>query len=270
MPAETKAASLTVPELQRQVEALADQLRSQREEYNEALQREAAIAEILRAINEPGADLARVFNVLIEKATQLCSASYGYVWLYDGERTRAVAAFAEQPFRDWLRDREPRVPPPQSPLGEAILHRRLVHVVDAREHEAYKILPAYREIMDRGGVRTLLHVPLRKGDELLGFITVYRQERRPFSDRQIALLESFAAQAVMAIENARLLSELRERTQELTTSFEYQSATSAVLNVISRSPTDSQPVFEAIAESSARLCQAKSCHVYGFDGKLIQ
>src|SRR4029450_7922565 len=92
MPAETKGALLTVSELQQQVEALADQLRSQREEHNEALQREAAIAEILRAINEPGTDLARVFNVLIGKATQLCSASYGYVWLYDGERTRAVAA----------------------------------------------------------------------------------------------------------------------------------------------------------------------------------
>ena len=250
MPAEAKTASLGVPELQRQVEALADQLRSQREECDEALQREAAIAEILRAINEPDADLARVFDVLIEKATQLCSASYGYVWLYDGERTRAVAAFAQQPFRDWLRDREPLVPPPQSPLGEAILHRRLVHVVDAREHEAYKTLPAYRELMDRGGIRTLLHVPLRKGQELRGFITVYRQERQPFSDRQIALLEGFAAQAVMAIENARLLSQQRE-------ALEQQKATSEVLGVISSSPEELEPVFSSILSNAIRLCGAE-------------
>ena len=206
MPAETKAASLTVAETQRQVEALADQLRSQREEYNEALQREAAIAEILRAVDEPGADLARVFNVLIEKATQLCSASYGYVWLYDGERTRAVAAFAEQPFGIGCATGNPA----------SLLHK--VHWVRRSSTGAWfmsstrgstrrTILPAYREIMDRGGVRTLLHVPLRKGDELLGFITVYRQERRPFRTDKSPCWKASRRRRSWRSKNARLLSE---------------------------------------------------------------
>ena len=111
MPAEAKAEpSLSASELQLRVAELADQLRSKSEECEEGLQREAAMAEILRAISNPAADLASVFDVLVEKAAKLCTASYGYVWLYDGRRVRAIAAFVEQPFRDWLRDRDPFVP----------------------------------------------------------------------------------------------------------------------------------------------------------------
>jgi GAF domain-containing protein len=168
MPAEATAdSSLTVSELQLRVEELGGQLRSQREEYLEALQREAAVAEIMRVINEPSADLSRVFSVMIERATQHCSASYGYVWLYDGERVHAVAASAQQTFGDWLRDSEARVPAEQSPLGQVLLNHRLVHVVDATEDEAYKTHLPSRELVDRGGVRKLLHVPLPKGNELL-------------------------------------------------------------------------------------------------------
>src|SRR5215813_2237630 len=134
MPAEMATGpSPTVSELEHKVAELSDRLRAQREEYNEALQREAALAEILRVINEPGTDLARVFSVMIEKATKLCSASYGYVWRYDGKHVCAVAASAQQTFGDWLRDSEPRVPAEQSPLGKALLSHRLVHVIDAKE-----------------------------------------------------------------------------------------------------------------------------------------
>ena len=136
MPAETTAgASPTVYELQRRLDELSNHLRSQREEYDEALQREAAIAEILHVINDPDADLTRVFKVMIEKAAQLCAASYGYIWLYDGKRVRAVATFAQRPFGDWLRGSESRVPEETSPLGQVLRNHRVVHVIDAREHE---------------------------------------------------------------------------------------------------------------------------------------
>jgi two-component system, NtrC family, sensor kinase len=251
MPVETTAGtSPTVSELEHKVAELSDMLRAQREEYNEALQREAALAEILRVINEPGTDLARVFSVMVEKATKLCSASYGYVWRYDGKHVRAVAASAQQTFGDWLRDSEPRVPAEQSPLGRALLSRRLVHVIDAKEDEAYKTHLPFRELVDRGGVRTLLHVPLRKGDTLLGVITVYRRERLAFTDQQIRLLESFAEQAVLAMENARLLDEQRE-------ALEQQTATADILHIISQSPNDVQPVLNAVAEAAQRFCSAE-------------
>src|SRR5262245_31933868 len=261
MPAKTTAGpSPTVSELEHKVAELSDRLRAQREEYNEALQREAALAEILRVINEPGTDLARVFSVMIEKATKLCSASYGYVWRYDGKHVRAVAASAQQTFGDWLRDSEPRVPAEQSPLGKALLSHRLVHVIDAKEDEAYKTQLPFRELVDRGGVRTLLHVPLLKGHELLGVITVYRQEPRAFSERQIALIESFAAQAVVALENARLLTEQRE-------ALERQTATAEVLQVINSSPGDLTPVFETILARAHALCGVVRGSLLLYDGE---
>ena len=257
MPAEAKAEpSLSVSELQLRVNELADQLRSKSEECEEGLQREAAMAEILRAISDPTADLASVFDVLVEKAAKLCTASYGYVWLYDGTRARAIAAFVEQPFRDWLRDREPFVPAEASALGQAILHKRLVHVVDAVEHQGYQAFPIFREVIDKGGVRTLLHVPLCRGGDVLGVITVFRQERRPFSDRQIALLESFAAQAAIALEDARLLGDLRERTGELARSVDELTATSNVLKIISRSSIELITVLDTLVETASRLCGA--------------
>src|SRR5262245_28348313 len=264
MPAETTAdPSPTVSELQRQVSELSDQLRAQREEHDEALQREAAIAEILRVINDPAADLERVFDVLVEKAAKLCTASYGYVWLYDGKQARAIAAFGEQQFKDWLRDRDPFVPAEASALGQAILQKRLVHVVDAAKHEGYRTFRNFREVIDKGGVRTLLHVPLCRGGDVLGVITVYRQERRPFSDRQIALLESFAAQAVIAMENARLMTEQRE-------ALEQQTATAEVLGVINSSPGDLTPVFDAMLEKATRLCEAAYGVLWMYDGDVFR
>lgn len=233
-------------------------LRELRQRLDETVQRESAVAEILTVINDPTADLSRVFHVMIEKATKLCSASYGYVWLYDGERARAVASFAQQPFGDWLRQRE-SVPGETTPLGQALLHHRVVHVVDATTHEGYERHAGFRELVDRGGVRTLLHVPLRKGGELLGIVTVYRQECRPFSEEQIALLERFAVHAVIAMENARLVSETRE-------ALEQQTATADILRVISQSPTDVQPVLAAIAKAAVRFCGANDTQIALMDG----
>jgi GAF domain-containing protein len=253
------SSSLSVPELQRQLAGLAEELRVSKEAEGFALQREAAIAEILSVINDPDANLTRVFDVLVEKATQLCSASYGHIWLYDGERARAVAAFAQKQFGDWLRDRE-SAPSEVTPLGQVLVQHRLVHVVDATAHEGYQKHAGFRELVDRGSIRTLLHVPLRKGGKLLGVITVYRQECRPFSDRQITLLESFAAQAVIAMENARLLTEQRE-------ALEQQTATAQVLQVINASPGDLAPVFDAMLDKAMTLCGAAFGFLTSYDGQ---
>ena len=154
------SSSLSVPELQRQLAELAEELRVRKEAEGFALQRENAFAEILSVINDPSADVTRVFSVMIERATKLCSAAYGYIWLYDGKRARPVASFAQQPFGDWLRHRE-SLPGELTPLGKALLHHRLIHVIDATAHEGYRRHAGFRELVDRGGVRTLLHVLLQ-------------------------------------------------------------------------------------------------------------
>jgi len=269
MPADAATSSPSVPDLQRRIDELSAELRARTADHEEALRREGAIAEILQVTNASAGDLARVFGAMIERATRLCSGACGYIWLYDGQQVVPMAAHAQPEFGEWLRQRGPSIPASETPLGRLLVDHRLIHVVDAREDPAYRSHQRFRELVDQGGLRTLLHVPLCKGKDLLGVITIYRQERRPFTAADIGLLEAFADQAVIAMENARLLNELRDRTRDLAESLEYQSATGEVLNVISRSPTDTQPVFEAIAESTARLCQVEFCHVYRFDGELI-
>jgi PAS domain S-box-containing protein len=253
------SSTLSLPELQRQLGELADELRARTEAEGFAVQREEAFADILSAINSAKGDVSVVFGVMIERATKLCSAAYGYVWLYDGETARPAASYAQQPFGDWLRARE-SVPSEITPLGQTLLHNRLVHVVDATEHEGYRAHAGFRELVDRGGVRTLLHVPLCKDEELLGVITVYRQERHPFSDRQISLMQSFAAQAVIAIENARLLNEQRE-------ALEQQAATTEVLQVINSSPGRLEPVFNVMLEKAMALCGAAFGFLTAYDGQ---
>jgi GAF domain-containing protein len=258
MPADSTSPS--VPDLQRRVDQLVAELCARTSDHEEALRREAAIAEILQVTNASGGDLALVLNAIIEKATRLCSASYGYIWTYDGESARAVAVHGDARFEEWLLQRDPVRPSQHSPLGRVLLSRRLAHVVDAKEDETYRNDPRFRDLVDRAGLRTLLHVPLRKGDTLLGVITVYRRERQAFTDQQIRLLESFAEQAVIAMENARLLDEQRE-------ALEQQTATAEVLEVINSSPGDLAPVFDAMLEKAMRLCAAAFGYLMTYDGK---
>jgi PAS domain S-box-containing protein len=258
MPADSTSPS--VPDLQRRVDQLVAELCARTSDHEEALRREAAIAEILQVTNASGGDLALVLNAIIEKATRLCSASYGYIWTYDGESARAVAVHGDARFEEWLLQRDPVRPSQHSPLGRVLLSRRLAHVVDAKEDETYRNDPRFRDLVDRAGLRTLLHVPLRKGDTLLGVITVYRRERQAFTDQQIRLLESFAEQAVIAMENARLLDEQRE-------ALEQQTATAEVLEVINSSPGDVAPVFDAMLEKAMRLCAAAFGYLMTYDGK---
>jgi GAF domain-containing protein len=185
-------------------------------ETREALEQQTATAEVLQVINSSPGDLAPVFDAMLDKAPQLCEAPFGILRTWDGERFHFGAVHGEPTFRDWVRQRGPTRPDrDNSPLGQIVTGERVVRFADEPGDEGYWNSTGFREMVEASGIRRGIWVALRKDDELLGTITVYRREARPFSDKQIALLDNFAMQAVIAMENARLLSELRQRTEEV-------------------------------------------------------
>src|SRR5215470_1799056 len=237
---------------------LLQQLDSRTRERDEAREQQAATAEILSLISNSPTDTLPVFKTILAKAVELCEASFGAMWLVDGKGYQAAAMHGDlpRPYVEQWRSGTLHFPKADIPMVRAIRSRKTVHTQDVRKERAYlQGEPLAVSAAEVGGIRTMVTVPMLKGGEAVGAIVIYRREVLPFPARQVELVESFAAQAVIAIENARLLNELRQ-------SLEQQTATSEVLSIISSSPGDLAPVFQAMLENAVRLCGAKFGNLY--------
>ena len=230
-----------------------------RRQLSEALEQQTATSEVLKVIANSAGELETVFEAMLKNAVRLCGAKFGVLWLAEGDGFRSVALHGAPPALAEARRKEPFIRHfgPHSGVGQVIATKRVVHIDDYRTHPGYiERDPRVVSLVENGGARTAGFAPLLTKDEVIGVLVIYRQEVRPFTDRQIALVQNFATQAVIAIENARLLNELRQRTDDLSKSLEQQTATSEVLKVISSSPGELRPVFNAMLENAARICGA--------------
>ena len=247
--------NLSVAGLQEQVAALTQELKEAREQ-------QTATSEVLSTISSSAGELQPVFQTMLAKAIELCDASFGAMWLVDGDGYRTAALHGDLPeaYIEQWRSGTLHHPKAVIPMVRAIRSRKPVHVPDMLKDEAYQSrAPLAVSVVEIAGIRTLLTVPLLKEDEAIGVVTIYRREVRPFTNKQIELVQNFASQAVIAIDNARLLNELRESLQQ-------QTATADVLKVISSSPGQLEPVFRAMLEKAVRICGAKFGQLFLSEG----
>jgi GAF domain-containing protein len=237
------------------------QLARERDEASEQL---SAASEIFKVIGSSPGDLKPVFDAILKNATRICAARFGTLWLAEGDGLRAVAVYNAPPGFAEVRRGTLARPNPKTAVGRVLTSKQPVQVVDLAADAAYAEGDPMRvALVEVAGMRTLLAVPMLKETELVGTINIYRQEVRPFTDKQIALVQNFAAQAVIAIENTRLLNELRE-------SLERQTATSEVLKVISSSPGELEPVFQSMLANALRICDAKFGTLFRYDNETFE
>ena len=229
-----------IADLQRELAVCRAELDQRTAELSDALEQQTAAAEVLGVINSSPGDLAPVFDSMLDKALRLCGADFSNLLRYDGKLFHvASAVHGNREIGERNRGRAPFPPPPGGLLHPILQGEDVVYVEDLLHDPAYHSVAEIREMVDRGGYRSLLNVALRKDTALLGVIGIFRKESRPFGEKQIALLHNFAAQAVIGMENVRLLTETRE-------ALEQQTATAEVLGVINSSPGNLRLVFEAM------------------------
>ncbi len=248
------------------------ELRHRTVHLSESLEQQTATSEVLKVISSSTGELQPVFQAVLENATRLCAAKFGLLYLCESDAFRATAMYNVPPAFAEARRRDPLVyGEPGSMLDRLSSSRQTVHIPDVTADASYIArLPRFVLAVELGGFRAILAVPMLKGANLIGVITIYRQETGRFSDKQIELVQNFAAQAVIAIENARLLSELRQRTTDLTEALEQQTATSEVLKVISSAQGELQTVFDAILENATRICEANFGNLTLYDGEVFR
>ncbi len=232
---------------------------------HEALEQQKATSEILRVISRSPTDTRPVFDTIVRSARMLCNATFSAVYLVDGDNLdfASVDGMSPEDLAEWSNG-YPRMLGPDTVSGRAALECRVVQTPDLGADPDYCLAPGTRI-----NARTVLGVPLILGGRAIGSIGVWRSEVMLFSENQIALLQTFADQAVIAIENVRLFTELAARNRDLSESLEQQTATSEILRVISRSQTDAQPVFDTIAAAVLKLCRASAANVFTFDGRMV-